>query len=133
MERVRRYRYSLDKHPHYEVRCTRKKKRPGQKIKGWWIYDGPEDTFTTPDPPLMNEFGWCQVILCIFLCYPCACLPCFLSANYDGHQIPDFDGRPIPDVGNQTENYPAVPYAPEMSSSSYSIPVAVPVMEENNK
>ena len=109
-----------------------KKKRPGQKIKGWWIYDGPKDTFTTPDPPLMNEFGWCQVILCIFLCYPCACLPCLLSANYNGHQIPDYDGR-IPDVGSEIENYPEVSYAYGKSNSSNSIPVAVPVMEENNK
>jgi hypothetical protein len=59
MERTRRY--SLNKHPHYEVRCSNRSLKSGEKIRGWWIYDGSNDFCTAPDPSHMNEFGWHHV------------------------------------------------------------------------
>lgn len=107
------FRYSTEKHPYYKVQCNQKTLRSGKKIKGWWIYDGPDGAFTTPNPAAMNSLGWCQVILCIFLCYPCACLPCFFSTNYDGYQIPVFEDTAY------------------VRPTSNEIPVAVPVVEES--
>lgn len=122
MESKRQYRYSFQKHPYYQVRCSRRKLRSGRRIKGWFIYDYPDGIFTGPDPTNMNESGWCQMLCCLMCCSPCFLLPCFLSINYYGYQIPDFE-----------QENKIIISSTILASGPSIIPVAVPVTQPNNE
>ena len=92
MESGRTYRYSETKHPTYVVKWNEHDFQEGKIIKGWWIYDSPQDScFVVPDPTLLRGTGWIQVLCCFLFCFPCTCVPCFFSVNYDGFQIPIFE------------------------------------------
>jgi hypothetical protein len=96
-----RLRYSSRKIPYYITYGDDKSK----KLKGWWVRDPPSGFFTNSDPINLSNRGWIQVFCCILFCWPCSCVPCFLSCNYDGYQFPDYDDE-------------------------YDIPVAIPINEK---
>jgi hypothetical protein len=92
----RRYkglRYSLMKHPYYKV-IYPSEAETGESIRGWWIRDEPSGFCTVPNPCEMNSCGWLQTFFCCLFFWPCSPVPCCISANYDGYQIPDFE-RPV--------------------------------------
>ena len=84
---MKRLRYSSGRHPSYKIYGYDGKKN----IKGWWLRDPPDGCFTRSDPINFSDRGWIQVFCCLLFCWPCTCLPCFLSCNYDGYQFPDYD------------------------------------------
>lgn len=86
-------RYSLTKHPYYRV-IYPSEANTGESIRGWWIRDEPSGLCTVPNPCEMNSCGWIQTFFCFLFFWPCSPVPCCLSANYDGYQIPDFE-RPV--------------------------------------
>lgn len=112
---MKRLRYSLVKHPYYKVIYPRNI-NTGERIRGWWIKDEPNGVCTSPNPCEMNSCGWLQVLFCSLFFWPCIPIPCFLSSNYSGYQIPDFEGQPRTTI-IYTEN------------SRKPIPVAYPVID----
>lgn len=117
-------RYSLTKHPYYKVLYPQNI-QTGESIKGWWIKDVPEGFCTCQNPCEMNSCGWFQVLFCFLFFWPCSILPCFLSSNYDGYQIPDFDGQP-----RRTIIY-TTPYNKNQNNlNPNTIPVATPISNE---
>jgi len=119
MRQFDKLRYSQTKHPYYQVFYPQNT-RTGETIKGWWIKDAPSGTFTSPNPCEMNSCGWLQVFFCFLFIWPCSPLPCFFSGNYEGYQIPDFEGQPTRTIIYTNKN-------PKTATRSSNIPVAVPI------
>ena len=109
-------RYSFTKHPYYRV-IYPSEAETGRRIRGWWIKDEPTGLCTSPDPCQMNSCGWFQTMFCCLFFWPCVPIPCCLSGNYDGYQIPDFE-TPV-------ENYKVYNVAPVQRQPS--LPIAIPV------
>lgn len=116
MRRQKGFRYSLTKHPYYKV-IYPNKVDTGESIRGWWIRDEPDGICTCPNPCEMNSCGWIQTFLCVLFFWPCAPVPCCLSGNYDGYQIPDFE-QPI---------RRHIIYHTSEKNQQSSIPVATPI------
>jgi hypothetical protein len=114
--RHRGLRYSLTKHPYYKVIYPSEASFE-KNVRGWWIRDEPSGFCTSPDPCEMNSCGWLQSFFCFLFFCPCAPVPCCLSGNYDGYQIPDFE---VP-----VRQYKIYNVTPRQKQTS--IPVAIPV------
>ena len=86
--RRNKLRFSRSKHPYYKVVYPTNIDFD-YIIDGWWIKDEPSGFMTTPDPCSLSTCGYIQVFLCALIFWPCSCLPCFLSDNYNGYQTPN--------------------------------------------
>lgn len=61
---------------------------PGQMVVGYYVYEKPRGCLTRPKPESLSFLGWASVVCLGFLFWPLMCVPCCLSACYEGYQVP---------------------------------------------
>lgn len=64
---------------------------PGQTIIGYNIYERPKGCFTRPRPSKLSILGWITVFCTALIFWPAACIPCCISAFYEGYQVPIYN------------------------------------------
>lgn len=83
--------YSKNKHPFYPIRIDQSPATPDAEIIGWVIHHKPKGMLTTPRPENLSFQGWIQVFCCVLIAWPCSCIPCCFSCNYETFQCPIFE------------------------------------------